>query len=59
LSAEELQDIYEGKEVIDSQLIVLSRILGKSVEELTEVRDGLKQADQNRGRGIIFPLDPT
>jgi hypothetical protein len=45
LSAEELQDIYEGKEVIDSQLIVLSRILGKSVEELTEVRDGLKQAD--------------
>jgi hypothetical protein len=45
LSAEELQDIYEGKEVIDSQLIVLSRILGKSVEELTEIRDGLKQAD--------------
>lgn len=43
LSREELKDIYEGKQVSDSQLRVLVRILGKSVEELTEVRDGFIQ----------------
>lgn len=45
LSSEELKDIYMGKEISDSQLKVLGRILGKSVEELTEIRDGLTSSE--------------
>ncbi len=40
LSPVELKDIYNGKEVSDSQLKALARILGRGVDELTEVRDG-------------------
>ena len=40
LSREELNGIYEGNQITNSQLVVLSRILGKSIEELTKVRDG-------------------
>jgi hypothetical protein len=40
LSHEELKGIYEGKQITNSQLVVLSRILGKSIEELAKVRDG-------------------
>ena len=47
LSAEELQNIYEGKDISNSQLVVLSRILGKTVEELAVVRDGIKEADND------------
>jgi hypothetical protein len=45
LSRAELKDIYEGKDVSNNQLVVLSRILGKSVEELTVVRDGAPKED--------------
>jgi len=45
LSLQELKDIYNGKEISDSQLKVLARILGKSVEELTEMRDGLTSSE--------------
>lgn len=41
LSPKELLDIYDGKEVSDTQLKVLARILGKTIGELTDVRDGL------------------
>ncbi len=40
LSPQELRDIYRGKDISDDQLKVLSRILGKSYQELMEVRDG-------------------
>lgn len=40
LSPQELQEIYDGEEVINSQLSAISRILGVSVEELMEIRDG-------------------
>ena len=40
LSHEELKGIYEGKQITNSQLVILSRILGKSIEELAKVRDG-------------------
>lgn len=43
LSVQELQEIYGGEEVINSQLVPLSRILGVPVEELVEVRDGPKK----------------
>jgi len=41
LSPKELLNIYDGKEVNDNQLKVLARILGKTIQELTDVRDGL------------------
>jgi hypothetical protein len=40
LSWRELKEIYAGKEVSDSQLGAIARIVGKSIEELIEVRDG-------------------
>lgn len=40
LSPQELRDIYRGKEISDEQLKLLSRILGRTVQELMEVRDG-------------------
>ena len=45
LSPEELKDIYEGKEVTNSQLGVLARILRISVEELTVMRDDPTKSD--------------
>jgi hypothetical protein len=45
LSAEALKDIYEGKVISDRHLGVLARILRKSVEELTVVRDGLPESE--------------
>lgn len=43
LSPEALKEIYAGKKIDNGQLLVLSRILGKSIEELIEVRDGVKE----------------
>ncbi len=40
LSPEELKHIYDGKEVTNRQLGVLTRILRKSMGGLTEIRDG-------------------
>lgn len=40
LSSTALKEIYEGKQISDRQLGVLARILRKSVEDLTAVRDG-------------------
>jgi hypothetical protein len=48
LSPEALKNIYTGKKIEDSLLIVLSRILGKSVEELAEVRDGTNHKSDSR-----------
>lgn len=43
LSLAELKEIYAGEEIIDSQLGPLSRILGMSIDELLEIRDGGNQ----------------
>lgn len=51
LSAKELKDIYEGKDISDRKLAVLARILRKSVEELTEVRDGSSKIELEIGNG--------
>jgi hypothetical protein len=53
LSPKELKDIYSGKDIGDHQLRSLSRILGKSVEELTEVRDGFSDSELNRLARIL------
>jgi hypothetical protein len=45
LSAEALKDITEGKDVSNTQLGLLARILRKSVAELIEVRDGPTKLD--------------
>ena len=42
LSREELREIHAGKEIGDHQLLPLSRILGRSVEELADIRDGAR-----------------
>jgi hypothetical protein len=47
LSPQELKDIYDGKDISDRQLKVLTRILGKSFEELLEVRDGFSNNEMN------------
>ena len=47
LTPQELEDIFKGKDISDSQLKVLSRILGKSLDELTEVRDGFTNSELN------------
>jgi hypothetical protein len=47
LTPQELEDIFKGKDISDSQLKVLSRVLGKSLEELTEVRDGFTNSELN------------
>jgi hypothetical protein len=47
LSPKELKDIFSGKDISDDQLRVLSRILGKTVEELAEIRDGFSQSELN------------
>jgi hypothetical protein len=53
LTPQELKDIYSGKDVSDQQLRVLARILGKSVEDLTEVRDGFSDSELNRLARIL------
>ncbi|NEO82768.1 MAG: hypothetical protein F6J87_00680 [Spirulina sp. SIO3F2] len=47
LSPQELRNIYKGQEISDEQLKVLSRILGKSVEELRNIRDGFSNKEMN------------
>jgi hypothetical protein len=47
LSPQELKDVYSGKDISDRQLRVLTRILGKSLEELIEVRDGFTKVELN------------
>jgi hypothetical protein len=47
LTPKELEDIFKGKDISDRQLKVLSRILSKTVEELTEVRDGFSRSELN------------
>ncbi|HBE19743.1 MAG TPA: hypothetical protein DEG17_08210 [Cyanobacteria bacterium UBA11149] len=47
LSPQELKDIFDGKDISDNQLKSLSRILGKSVEELTEIRDGFTDSEMS------------
>jgi hypothetical protein len=53
LSPKELKDIYTGADVTDNQLRSLSRILNKSVEELTEVRDGFTDSELKRLARIL------
>lgn len=53
LTPQELKDIFNGKDISDYQLKSLSRILGKSVEELTEVRDGFSDNELNRLARIL------
>lgn len=53
LSPKELKDIYTGADVSDYQLKALSRILNKSVEELTEVRDGFTDNELKRLARIL------
>lgn len=53
LSPKELKDIYTGADVTDNQIRSLSRILGKSVEELTEVRDGFTDSELKRLARIL------
>ncbi|TVQ51854.1 MAG: hypothetical protein EA366_14800 [Spirulina sp. DLM2.Bin59] len=47
LSPQELRDIYRGKDITDNQLKVLSRILGKAVEDLRDIRDGFSNKEMN------------
>jgi len=47
LSPQELRDIYRGAEVSDEQLKVLARILGRSVQELMEIRDGFSNNEMS------------
>lgn len=53
LTPQELKDIFEGKDISDRQLKILSRILGKSVEELTEIRDGFTENEMTRLARIL------
>ncbi|HBB30636.1 MAG TPA: hypothetical protein DDZ80_24215 [Cyanobacteria bacterium UBA8803] len=47
LTPQELKDIFEGKDVADNQLRSLSRILGKSIDELIEIRDGFSDSEMH------------
>lgn len=53
LTPKELKDIFDGKDISDRQLRPLSRILGKSVEELVEIRDGFTDNELNRLARIL------
>ncbi len=53
LSPQELLDIYKGKEVTDSQLRAVSRIVGKSFNELVYTRDGFSNNQMNKLAGIL------
>lgn len=47
LSPQELKDIYEGKDVSNSQLGVLARILRKSTEELIKLWNGFTELEDD------------
>jgi hypothetical protein len=53
LTPQELKGIFEGKDISDRQIKILSRILGKSIEELTEVRDGFTENEMTRLARIL------
>lgn len=53
LNPQELKNIFSGKDISDNQLKVLSRILGKSPEELAEIRDGFSDNELNRLARIL------
>jgi hypothetical protein len=53
LSPEELRDIFNGKDISDNQIKNLSRILGRSVQELTEIRDGFSDTEISRLARIL------
>ncbi|MBE9127742.1 MULTISPECIES: hypothetical protein [unclassified Coleofasciculus] len=53
LSPQELKGVFEGKDIPDSQLKALARILGKSIEELMEIRDGFSDTELNRLARIL------
>lgn len=53
LTPQELKDIYNGKDISDRLLRVLARILAKSIEELTEIRDGFSDSEINRLARIL------
>ena len=53
LAPQQLKDIFQGKDIPDSQLKSLSHILGKSVDELIEVRDGFSDSELNRLARIL------
>jgi len=53
LSPQELLDIYKGKEVTDSQLRAVSRIVGKSFDELVSTRDGFSNNQMNKLARIL------
>lgn len=53
LSPKELKEIFSGRDINDNQLKVLSRIVGKSVEELTEIRDGFTDNELSRLARIL------
>jgi hypothetical protein len=45
LSPEELKEIYQGKAISDRQIGLLARILRKSIEELTKIRNGSPKSE--------------
>ncbi|MCW6036149.1 hypothetical protein K4A83_07670 [Spirulina subsalsa FACHB-351] len=47
LSPQELRDIYRGKDITDEQIKVIARIVGKSAQELIEIRDGFSNNEMN------------
>lgn len=53
LTPKELKDIFDGKDITDRQLKTLSRILGKSFEELLEIRDGFSDSEMSRLARIL------
>lgn len=53
LSPKELKAILNGKDVADEQLRPISRILGTSVQELMEVRDGFSNTEINKLARIL------
>lgn len=53
LSPKELKDIFKGLDVDDEQLKPLSRILGMSIKELMDVRDGFSNNEINKLARIL------
>lgn len=53
LSPHELLDIYKGREVSDEQLRAVSRIVGRSFDELVSTRDGFSSNQMNKLARIL------
>lgn len=53
LSPEELRDIFNGKDISDTQIKNISRILGRTIQELTEIRDGFSDTEISRLARIL------